>query len=42
MASLLDKVSDAIRTGTVGAEVKRSAQWFRDKITGLKLSLIHI
>ena len=33
MASLLDKVSDAIRTGTVGAEVKRSAQWFRDKIT---------
>ena len=39
MASLLDKVSDAIRTGTVGAEVKRSAQWFRDKITGLKGTL---
>ena len=39
MASLLDKVSDAIRTGTVGKEVKRSAQWFRDKITGLKGTL---
>ena len=39
MASLLDKVSDAIRTGTVGEEVKRSAQWFRDKITGLKGTL---
>ena len=39
MASLLDKVSDAVRTGTVGKEVKRSAQWFRDKITGLKGTL---
>ena len=34
--SLLDKVSDAIRTGTVGKEVKRSARWFHDKIRGLK------
>tara|TARA_Y100000310_G_scaffold282743_1_gene304204 strand:- start:166 stop:753 length:588 start_codon:yes stop_codon:yes gene_type:complete len=34
--SLLDKVSDAIRTGTVGKEVKRSARWFHDKIKGLK------
>ena len=36
MASLLDKVTDAVRSGTVGKEVKRSAQWFLDKITGLK------
>ena len=36
MASLLDKVQDAVRTGTVGAEVKRSARWFQDKIKGLK------
>ena len=36
MASLLDKVQDAVRKGTVGAEVKRSAQWFRDKIKGLE------
>ena len=34
--SLLDKVSDAIRTGTVGKEIKRSARWFHDKIKGLK------
>jgi len=39
MASLLDKVSDAIRTGTVGAEVKRSAKWFQTKIKGLEGSL---
>ena len=39
MASLLDKVQDAVRTGTVGAEVKRSAQWFQDKIKGLKGTL---
>jgi hypothetical protein len=39
MASLLDKVQDAVRTGTVGAEVKRSAQWFRDKIKGLEGTL---
>ena len=39
MASLLDKVQDAVRTGTVGAEVKRSAKWFQDKIKGLKGSL---
>ena len=36
MASLLDRVSDAVRTGTVGTEVKRSAKWFQDKIKGLK------
>ena len=35
MASLLDKVQDAVRTGTVGTEVKRSARWFQDKIKGL-------
>jgi len=39
MASLLDKVQDAVRKGTVGAEVKRSARWFQDKIKGLKGSL---
>ena len=39
MASLLDKVQDAVRTGTVGKEVKRSAQWFRDKIKGLEGTL---
>ena len=37
MASLLDKVSDAIRTGTVGAETKKSAKWFHNYlIKGLK------
>ena len=39
MASLLDKVSDALRTGTFGAEVKRSAQWFQTKIKGLQGTL---
>ena len=39
MASLLDKVQDAVRTGTVGAEVKRSARWFQGKIKGLKGTL---
>ena len=39
MASLLDRVSDAIRKGTVGQEVKRSARWFQDKIKGLKGTL---
>ena len=34
--SLLSKVSDAVRGGTVGQEVKRSAKWFQDKIKGLK------
>ena len=34
--SFLSKVSDAVRSGTVGKEVKRSAQWFQDKIKGLK------
>ena len=39
MASLLDKVADAVRTGTVGTEVKRSAKWFQNKIKGLTGSL---
>ena len=39
MASLLDKVSDAIRTGTIGAEVKRSAKWFHNKTKGLEGTL---
>jgi hypothetical protein len=39
MASLLDKVSDAVRKGTMGAEVKRSAKWFQDKIKGLEGSV---
>ena len=39
MASLLDRVSDAIRTGTVGQEVKRSAKWFQTKIKGLEGTL---
>jgi len=34
--SFLSKVSDAVRGGTVGKEVKRSAKWFQDKIKGLK------
>ena len=34
--SLLSRVSDAVRSGTVGKEVKRSAKWFQDKIKGLK------
>ena len=34
--SFLSKVSNAIKTGTVGQEVRRSAQWFQDKIKGLK------
>ena len=34
--SFLSKVSDAIKTGTVDQEVRRSAQWFQDKIKGLK------
>ena len=33
---LLDRVSDAIRTGKIGQEVRRSAQWFHDKVRGLK------
>ena len=36
MASLLDRVQDAIKSGTVGQEVKRSARWFQDKLKGLK------
>ena len=39
MASLLDKVSDAVRKGTVGQEVRRSARWFQDKIKGLQGTL---
>ena len=34
--SFLSKVSDAVRYGTVGKEVKLSDQWFQDKIKGLK------
>ena len=34
--SLLDKVSDTIRSGKIGQEVRRSAQWFHDKVRGLK------
>ena len=34
--SFLSRVSDAVRGGTVGQEVKRSAKWFQDKIKGLK------
>ena len=34
--SFLSKVSDAVRSGTIGKEVKRSAKWFQDKIKGLK------
>ena len=34
--SLLDRVTDAIRSGRVGKEVKRSARWFQDKIKGMK------
>ena len=34
--SLLGKVQDAVRSGTVGKEVKRSAKWFHDKVRGLK------
>ena len=34
--SFLSRVSDAVRSGTVGKEVKRSTKWFHDKIKGLK------
>jgi hypothetical protein len=34
--SFLSKVSDAVSSGTVEKEVKRSAVWFKDKIKGLK------
>ena len=36
MADLLDKLSDTIRSGKVGQEVKRSARWFHEKVKGLK------
>ena len=39
MASLLNKVSDAVRKGTVGQEVRRSAKWFQTKIKGLEGTL---
>ena len=39
MASLLDKVSDALRKGTIGQEVRRSAKWFQTKIKGLEGTL---
>ena len=32
----LSKVADVVRSGTVKKEVERSAQWFQDKIKGLK------
>ena len=34
--SFLSKVSDAVSSGTVEKEVKRSAVWFKEKIKGLK------
>ena len=36
MADLLDKLTDTIRSGSIGKATKRSAKWFRDKIQGLK------
>ena len=36
MADLLDKLTDTIRSGSVGTATKRSAKWFQDKIKGLK------
>ena len=37
MADLLDKLTDTIRSGSIGKATKRSAKWFRDKIQGLKV-----
>ena len=34
MASLLDTLTKAVSKGEVKSRVKRSAQWFRDKLTG--------
>ena len=36
MADLLDKLTDTIRSGSIGRATKRSAKWFQDKIKGLK------
>ncbi len=36
MADLLDKLTDTIRSGSIGKATKRSARWFQDKIKGLK------
>lgn len=36
MASLLDKLTDAVRSGEVKKKVERSAGWFKDKLKGLK------
>jgi hypothetical protein len=36
MADLLDKLTDTIRSGSIGKATKRSAKWFQDKIKGLK------
>ena len=36
MASLLDTLTKAVSKGEVKSRVKRSAQWFRDKLTGLE------
>ena len=36
MASLLDTLTKAVSGGEVKSRVKRSAQWFQDKLKGLK------
>ena len=36
MADLLDKLTDTIRSGSIGTATKRSAKWFQNKIKGLK------
>ena len=36
MADLLDKLTDTIRSGSIGKATKRSARWFQDKIKRLK------
>ena len=36
MADLLDKLTDTIRSGSIGKATKRSARWVQDKIKGLK------
>ena len=36
MADLLDKLTDTIRSASIGKATKRSARWFQDKIKGLK------
>ena len=36
MASLLDTLTKAVSKGEVKSRAKRSAQWFQDKLKGLK------